>query len=108
MMTALAVCNNVTPVHQSAVPEMDKEFSPKAKETSPKARKSFGIRGSLSRTEPEPLLQASSPDEIALVKFSYSMRMQLKERERLSCTIRNAAGINETYKVLAMFPFTSE
>lgn len=24
------------------------------------------------------------------------------------CTIRNAVGINENYKVLAMFPFTSE
>lgn len=56
----------------------------------------------------EPILQASSPDEIALVKFSYSMSMQLRERERLKCTIRNAAGINESYRVLAMFPFTSE
>ena len=32
----------------------------------------------------------------------------MKERERLRCTIRNAAGINENYRVLAMFPFTSE
>jgi phospholipid-translocating ATPase len=54
------------------------------------------------------VLEASSPDEIALVKFSYSMNMQLRERERLQCTIKNAAGINENYQVLEMFPFTSE
>jgi phospholipid-translocating ATPase len=36
------------------------------------------------------------------------MNMQLRERDRLSCTIRNATGTSETYSVLAMFPFTSE
>ena len=56
----------------------------------------------------DPVLEASSPDEIALVKFSSTMQMQLRERERLKCTIKNAAGINENYGVLAMFPFTSE
>lgn len=34
--------------------------------------------------------------------------MQLRERERLKCTIKNASQINENYSVLAMFPFTSE
>ena len=53
-------------------------------------------------------MQASSPDEIALVKFSYQMMMQLKERERQTCVLKNAAGIFENYKVLAIFPFTSE
>ena len=65
-----------------------------------------GMRGSVQ--DEEPVLEASSPDEIALVKFSNSMQMQLRERERLKCTIKNAAGINENYGVLAMFPFTSE
>jgi len=66
------------------------------------------LRLTVSQNQEEPLLQASSPDEIALVKFSASMGMQLRERERLSCKMRNASGINENFKVLAMFPFTSE
>lgn len=55
MMTAIAVCNNVTPV------------------TDDKDQLSTGNT---------PVLQASSPDEVALVKFAWSMRMKLKERER--------------------------
>jgi len=65
-------------------------------------------RASVHPANDEPILQASSPDEIALVKFSFMMNMQLRERERQKCTMRNAAGINENYTVLAMFPFTSE
>ena len=58
--------------------------------------------------ETQPLLQASSPDEVALVKFAWSMKMKLKERERTQCTLRNLAGVSENYRVVAMFPFTSE
>lgn len=54
------------------------------------------------------MLQASSPDEIAMVKFSYNLNMRLIEREQLRCTIKNAASVNENYQVLALFPFTSE
>lgn len=34
--------------------------------------------------------------------------MKLKERERTQCTLRNLAGVSENYRVIAMFPFTSE
>ena len=39
--------------------------------------------------EPEgmPQLEASSPDEVALVKFGYQVQMRLVQRDRQSCTI---------------------
>lgn len=52
--------------------------------------------------------QASSPDEIALVKFAATMGMNLVERDQHYINIKNAANTPEKYEVLANFPFTSE
>ena len=52
--------------------------------------------------------QASSPDEIALVKFAESLQMRLIERDQHKIVIKNAAGDEETYETLANFPFSSE
>ena len=56
----------------------------------------------------EPQLEASSPDEVAMVKFGFQCNMSLVERDRLYCILRNASGKLEEYDVLASFPFTSE
>jgi phospholipid-translocating ATPase len=77
-MTALALCHNVTPT--------------------------FPDENDLSIVE----FQASSPDEIALVKFADSMGMRLIERDQNNIEIKNVAGTTERYEVLANFPFTSE
>jgi phospholipid-translocating ATPase len=53
-------------------------------------------------------LQASSPDEVALVKFAESLNMELIEREEQKIVIQNPVGKLEEYKVLANFPFSSE
>jgi len=53
-------------------------------------------------------LQASSPDEIALVKFAIDMNTRLMERDRTYIQIRNAIGNIENYEILANFPFSSE
>jgi phospholipid-translocating ATPase len=53
------------------------------------------------------ILQASSPDEIALVKYSNSLGMELVERDRTSVQLRNPQGIYENYDILANFPFSS-
>jgi hypothetical protein len=37
-------------------------------------------------------LQGSSPDEVALVKFSNLVKMELKERDRTYVVLKNAAG----------------
>ena len=66
------------------------------------------LRHSSSKQRNEPVLQASSPDEIALVKFAIEMSTRLVERDRTYVQIRNAIGNIENYEILANFPFTSE
>eukprot|EP01017_Pseudomicrothorax_dubius_P027041 TRINITY_DN3070_c0_g1_i2.p1 TRINITY_DN3070_c0_g1~~TRINITY_DN3070_c0_g1_i2.p1 ORF type:complete len:766 (-),score=175.45 TRINITY_DN3070_c0_g1_i2:1550-3847(-) len=56
----------------------------------------------------EKVFQASSPDEIALVKLGESLGMKLLERTSDHTRIENAAGLFEDYEVLANFPFSSE
>lgn len=77
-MTALAVCHNVTPTYPDPSDKSIREF------------------------------QASSPDEIALVKFADSHGMKLLERDQNLIQIQNTMGQSETYEVLANFPFSSE
>ncbi|GAM20866.1 hypothetical protein SAMD00019534_040410, partial [Acytostelium subglobosum LB1] len=52
--------------------------------------------------------QASSPDEIALVKFTESIGLVLSGRELNSITLSTPLGEQETYEILNIFPFTSE
>jgi phospholipid-translocating ATPase len=56
----------------------------------------------------EKFYQASSPDEIALVKIAESLDMSLLERTQTMILIKNAHGVQEKYKILANFPFSSE
>jgi len=77
-ITGLALCHNVTPTHPDASDPSVVEF------------------------------QASSPDEVALVKFADSLGMKLIERDQNLISILNCNGQNEKYDVLANFPFSSE
>ncbi|EGR27281.1 phospholipid-translocating p-type flippase family protein, putative [Ichthyophthirius multifiliis] len=52
--------------------------------------------------------QASSPDEVALVKIAESMGVSLDKRTQELITLKNGNGDYENYKVLANFPFSSE
>jgi phospholipid-translocating ATPase len=52
--------------------------------------------------------QASSPDEIALVKFAEKLNMKLIQRTDKEIKIKNISGIIEEYTILANFPFSSE
>lgn len=75
---AISLCHNVTPVYPN---EHDKSIKE---------------------------LQASSPDEVALVKFGDSLGMVLLEREDQKIVIQNPNGQIEEYEILANFPFSSE
>jgi len=75
---ALALCHNVTPTYPD-------EFDKSLKE-----------------------LQASSPDEVALVKFAEEMGIHLIEREETMIKIGFTDGSESIYDVLANFPFSSE
>lgn len=77
-ITALALCHNVTPTYPN-----------------PDNRKIVEY-------------QASSPDEVALVKFAESLDMRLIERDQNTITIENAAKSEESYEILANFPFSSD
>lgn len=74
----------------------------------------LGLCHNVTPTFPDPTdpeykeLQASSPDEVAMVKFADSLSMDLLGREELYIKMRNAAGIIEEYDILANFPFSSE
>ncbi|KAK8844583.1 hypothetical protein IAR55_006430 [Kwoniella newhampshirensis] len=52
--------------------------------------------------------QASSPDEVAIVQWTESVGMTLVGRDRGSMTIRTTSGVEYTFDILAVFPFTSE
>lgn len=78
MILALCLCHNVTPVYPDENDPTKKEF------------------------------QASSPDEIALVKFAEEMGMLLLYRDETYIKLQNPAKEIEEYDILQNFPFRSE
>lgn len=51
--------------------------------------------------------QASSPDEIALVKIAESLGLMLEERTLKEIIIKGPFGDSEHFRILQIFPFTS-
>ena len=78
LFLALSLCHNVTPVYPNADDPTEKDF------------------------------QASSPDEIALVKFAEEMGIKLDRRDEIYIQITNPAGDIEEYDILQNFPFSSD
>ncbi|KAH9002856.1 phospholipid-translocating P-type ATPase [Lactarius deliciosus] len=52
--------------------------------------------------------QASSPDEVAIVKWTSSVGLTLTFRDRTRIELRTPSGSTIAYDVLELFPFTSE
>ena len=52
--------------------------------------------------------QASSPDEVALVKFADSLNMRLVHRTDKEIKVKDSADNMEEFEVLANFPFSSD
>ncbi|XP_057644538.1 probable phospholipid-transporting ATPase IIB isoform X3 [Chionomys nivalis] len=90
---AIALCHNVTPVYETRAggtgetefAEADQDFSDE------------------NRT-----YQASSPDEVALVRWTESVGLTLVSRDLASMQLKTPNGQVLTYCILQMFPFTSE
>ena len=78
LILALSLAHNVTPVYPDEDDRDKKEF------------------------------QASSPDEIALVKFAESLDYKLVQREEQFIKLINPKGDDEEYDILQIFPFSSE
>lgn len=75
LITALAVCHNVTPTNAD---DGGRTF------------------------------QASSPDEIALVKIAESVGLRLDSRTQTQINLSDSAGGKQTYHILQNFPFSSD
>jgi len=52
--------------------------------------------------------QASSPDEVAIVKWTQSVGLTLKNRDRVRIDLKTPGSSTLSYEVLEIFPFTSE
>ena len=76
-ITAMCLCNNVTPIVDDKDPNVM-------------------------------TYQASSPDEVALVKFAVTLDMRLVGRTDKEIKIKDAADNEEEFEVLANFPFSSD
>ncbi|CAL8298913.1 unnamed protein product [Lota lota] len=92
---AIALCHNVTPVYESRV----------------------GVNGETESAEADQdydydddnrTYQASSPDEVALVRWTESVGLTLVNRDLASLQLRNPSGQILTFHILQIFPFTSE
>ncbi|KAK7086284.1 ATP synthase subunit 9 [Halocaridina rubra] len=86
---AIALCHNVTPVYE------ENSGSP--------VEESGDIQSPRSVT-----YQASSPDEVALVRWTESVGLPLVHRDLTTLTLRSPTGTLLKYTVLQIFPFTSE
>jgi phospholipid-translocating ATPase len=53
------------------------------------------------------MLQASSPDEIALVNFAEQLGFEMKSRTKNKIKVTNPFGTAEEFDILDVFPFTS-
>ncbi len=69
--------------------------------------KAFSLCHNVLPTENESDLQASSPDEVALVKTAQMMGIKLISRSQKYITIERNQN-EEKYEILANFPFSSE
>ncbi|XP_036372247.1 probable phospholipid-transporting ATPase IIB isoform X2 [Megalops cyprinoides] len=90
---AIALCHNVTPVYEShgrasgetEYTEADQDF-----------------------TDDNRIYQASSPDEVALVRWTESVGLTLVSRDLTSMQLKTPTGQILTFYILQIFPFTSE
>ncbi|CAG5956433.1 unnamed protein product [Menidia menidia] len=87
---AIALCHNVTPVYEPHAGEAE----------SAEADQDFSDE---NRT-----YQASSPDEVALVRWTESVGLTLVNRDLASLQLRTPSGQILSFHILQIFPFTSE
>ncbi|KAM5222127.1 putative phospholipid-transporting ATPase IIB isoform 2-T2 [Ctenodactylus gundi] len=90
---AIALCHNVTPVYEArAGVAAETEFAEADQDFSDENR----------------TYQASSPDEVALVRWTESVGLTLISRDLTAMQLKTPGGHVLTYCILQMFPFTSE
>ncbi len=93
-VVALAVCHNVS--HPTCLP-VELVFIPHSLQVTP-----------VTNDDGTVTYQASSPDEVAIVRWTESVGLTLVSRERTRMTLRGPDGSLHIFNILAVFPFTSE
>ncbi|XP_064598851.1 probable phospholipid-transporting ATPase IIB [Liolophura sinensis] len=86
---AVALCHNVTPVYESTEGESQETEAD-------------------MQSHQQVIYQASSPDEVALVKWTESVGLALVKRDFTQMQLKGPDGNLLTYQILHVFPFTSE
>ncbi|XP_049763224.1 probable phospholipid-transporting ATPase IIA isoform X1 [Schistocerca cancellata] len=102
---AVALCHNVTPVWEEepeAVAGSSLE-SPVSVESQTEADQHYWQKNQQSC-----VYQASSPDEVALVRWTEQVGLALVRRDLVSMQLRTPSGHIFSYSILQIFPFTSE
>ncbi|XP_048662632.1 probable phospholipid-transporting ATPase IIB isoform X3 [Marmota marmota marmota] len=90
---AIALCHNVTPVYESRAGVTGETESAEADQDFSDENRTY---------------QASSPDEVALVRWTESVGLTLVSRDLTSMQLKTPGGQVLTYCILQVFPFTSE
>jgi len=105
---AIAICHNVTPVLDDLVDLLEDDFDRVTISTDD------GVSKFESSSPNDQILlnkmsyQASSPDEIALVKWTEQVGLCLTKRTIDYMTLTNCYDDELNYKILQVFPFTSD
>jgi len=117
-ITAMAICNNVTPVKVNEI--FNNNNSEDGNYINNKISSNFNIQKKIINFNYDALnesynsneikydYQASSPDEVSLVNFCEQLKMRLIYRTDKIVKMQNANNVIEEYEILANFPFSSE
>ncbi|KAA8586212.1 hypothetical protein FQN60_007781, partial [Etheostoma spectabile] len=90
---AIALCHNVTPVYESHVIVNGETESAEADQDYSDDNRTY---------------QASSPDEVELVRWTESVGLTLVNRDLNSLQLKTPSGQILSFHILQIFPFTSE
>uniref|UniRef100_A0A665UTU1 Phospholipid-transporting ATPase n=1 Tax=Echeneis naucrates TaxID=173247 RepID=A0A665UTU1_ECHNA len=90
---AIALCHNVTPVYESHTAVNGEAESAEADQDFSDDNRTY---------------QASSPDEVALVRWTESVGLTLVNRDLTSLQLKTPSGQILSFHILQIFPFTSE
>ena len=104
---AMALCHNVTPIIESNEEKLEKASEINNNKTID-LNLDKHIENLQSDSNHPKSYQASSPDEIALVKTADELGLSLCFRDQKSIVLLRPDGKEDTYRILRLFPFSSE
>lgn len=105
---AMALCHNVTPIVEPSEEKLEKASETNNNNKVTDLNLDKNIEDLQSDSDRPKSYQASSPDEIALVKTADELGLSLSFRDQKSIVLSRPDGKEDTYRILRLFPFSSE